>query len=296
MEGKSGDLAFRTGITLSSALTFLLLVGMFFTLLYFSLPALQRFGPSLIFLTSWDPLSEKFGILPFIIGTLITSILALAISFPFSLSIGLFLAEYYRGTKVSHVIGAATEVLAGIPSVVYGLWGLTFLVPIMRDLAIYLGRTPYGVGIATSVFVLILMIVPFSASLIREVISLVPSDLKEAAYSLGATRYEVVRHVILPYTKTGIIAGTLLSFGRAMGETMAVTMLIGNVNHIPSDLFDPANTMASVIANEFQESSGMTFSSLVFVGLVLFLMTFMINLFGRHVLSRIGISKELDKF
>jgi phosphate transport system permease protein len=165
----------------------------------------------------------------------------------------------------------------------------------MRLIELKLGVPPHGVGILTSSLILAIMIIPFSASLGREVITLVPSDLKEAAYSLGATRFEVIKNVIVPYARSGIIAGILLALGRAIGETMAVTMLIGNSNFLPQSLFGPANTMASVIANSFSEATGITASSLIYIGLVLFLVTTAVNIVGNYVIKKVSLeaSKEV---
>lgn len=178
---------------------------------------------------------------------------------------------------------------------IYGLWGFFLLMPMMRVIEIKLGVPPHGVGILTSSLILAIMIIPFSASIGREVITLVPSDLKEAAYSLGATRFEVIKNIIIPYARSGIIAGILLALGRAIGETMAVTMLIGNSNFLPTSIFSPANTMASVIANEFAEATGITASSLVYIALVLFLVTMMVNIAGTYIIKKISLeaSKEV---
>ena len=189
------------------------------------------------------------------------------------------------------IVKSAVELLAGIPSVIYGFWGLYLLVPIIRDLEMKFGILPYGVGIFTASVVLAIMIVPYAASIGREAIQLVPQDLKESAYSLGATRFEVVRIIIIPYARSGIAAGILLAFGRAFGETMAVTMVIGNSNFIPKSIFAPANTIASVIANEFTEAVGKLYlSSLIEIGLVLFIVSALITIVGRYIIKRLGFS------
>jgi phosphate transport system permease protein len=216
------------------------------------------------------------------------------ISIPFSLAISIFLGEYFKDGKVSAFLRSAVEVLAGIPSVIYGLWGLFLLMPLVRSLEIMMGVTPHGVGIFTSSLILAIMIIPFSSSIGREVVTLVPADLKEAAYSLGATRFEVIMKVILPYARSGIVAGILLALGRAIGETMAVTMLIGNSNFFPTSLFGPGNTMASVISNEFAEATGITAASLIYVGLVLFLVTTAVNTAGTYIIKKIGVSASRE--
>jgi phosphate transport system permease protein len=269
-----------------------LLIMILLSLIFNSLPAIRNFGIKFLFGTTWDPVKSEFGSLPFVIGTLYVSLLALFISTLFSLPISIFLGEYFKEGVISTFIRSMIELLAGVPSVIYGFCGLFLLVPVVRALEIKLNVAPYGVGIFTSSLVLAVMIIPYSASIGREVISLVPSDLKEAALSLGATRFEVIQKVILPYARSGIFAGILLSLGRALGETMAVTMVIGNSNFIPKGIFNPANTLASVIANEFTEATGRLYlSSLIELGLVLFLVTTVINILGKIIIRRMGMEE-----
>lgn len=276
------------GTLKTSGYLFLALVGaIFITLIVMSRTSLAEFGFSFVFGKEWNPVSEVFGALPFIVGTLITSFVALLISIPFSISISLILGEYFREGVISNFLTYATDLLSGVPSVVFGFWGLLTLVPIVRHLQIKMGIIPYGVGIFTASLILSIMIIPYASSIIREIFKLVPQDLKEAAYGLGATRFEVVRYVIFPYSKSGIFAGLLLSLGRALGETMAVTMVIGNMNSIPTGLFAPGNTMASVIANEFTEAADQLYlSSLIEVGLILFIMTIFINMIGNYIINK----------
>jgi len=212
------------------------------------------------------------------------------ISTPFALAIGLFLGEFYPTGWISGIIKNAVELLAGIPSVIFGFWGIFTIVPFVRAIEMKFGIPPYGVGILTASILLSIMIIPFSASLIRLVISMVPSNLKEAAYSLGATRFEVIRYVVIPNIRSGMSAGILLSLGRALGETMAVTMLIGNTQAIPKSIFDTGNTMASVIANEFTEATGKVyFSALIEIGLFLFVVTTIINIIGVNIIKRFKV-------
>jgi phosphate transport system permease protein len=179
------------------------------------------------------------------------------------------------------------ELIAAVPSVIYGFWGLLVMVPLVRSLESKLGVLPYGIGIFTASLILAIMIIPYAASLGREMIRLVPSSLKEGAYSLGATRYEVIKNVVIPYTKSGLFAGILLSLGRALGETMAVTMVIGNTSLLPTSIFAPGNTMASVIANEFTEADHTVYlSALIELGLVLFVVTVIINMIGKRIIKR----------
>ena len=281
-------------LTGSGAFIFAILIAVFCTLFLSALPAIKQFGMSFFLSKTWNISAESFGVIPFLVGTLVTSFLALAIAIPFSIAISMFLGEYFREGVVSNFLRSAVEVLAGIPSVIYGLWGVFILVPIIRSLELKVGVTPHGVGILTSSLILAIMVIPYSASLGREVISLVPGDLKEAAYSLGATRFEVMKNIILPYARSGIIAGILLAFGRAIGETMAVTMLIGNSGFLPTSIFSPANTMASVIANQFSEATGIVASSLIYVALVLFLVTMVVNIIGNYVIARISIEASRE--
>lgn len=271
-----------------------LLGGILITLVVKSFPSIQAFGFKFLSSKNWDPIADDFGAYPFILGTLLTSFVALLISIPFSLSIAIFLGEYFKASFVSSILKSIVELLAGIPSVVYGFFGLFVLVPLVRMVETSLDIVPYGVGIMTAALILALMIIPYSASLSREVIALVPTDLKEAAYSLGATRFEVLRYIVLPYAKSGIFAGTLLALGRAIGETMAVTMVIGNSNLLPDSLFGPGNTMASVIANEFTEATGkLHLSSLIELGLCLFLVTVVINAVGRWIIQKFTIETQV---
>ena len=260
---------------------------MFLTLLISSLPSIKALGLKFIYNKTWDPVTDQYGAFPFLVGTLMTSTLAILISTPFALALGLFLGEYYPRGWISAIIKNAIELLAGIPSVILGFWGIYTIVPIVRAIEMKAGAPPYGVGILTASIVLAIMIIPFSASLIRLVISMVPLHLKEAAYSLGATRFEVIRFIIIPHIRSGLSAGILLALGRALGETMAVTMLIGNTQIIPNGIFSTGNTMASVIANEFTEATGnVYFSALIEIGLFLFVVTTIINIIGVNIIKR----------
>jgi len=272
-----------------------LLFAIALTLFIQAMPSIKTFGFGFFVSKTWNTAAEQFGALPFLVGTLLTSFLALIISIPFSISISIFLGEYFKESVVSTFLRSSVEVLAGIPSVIYRLWGLFFLMPMVRVIETRLGVPPHGVGIFTSALILAIMIIPFSASIGREVITLVPSDLNEAAYSLGATRFEVLKNIIIPYARSGIIAGILLALGRAIGETMAVTMLIGNSSFLPTSIFSPANTMASVIANEFAEATGLVSSSLIYIALVLFIVTMLVNIIGNYVIQKISVeaSKEV---
>ncbi|WP_303920661.1 phosphate ABC transporter permease subunit PstC [Draconibacterium sediminis] len=275
------------GVLLLSSFVILFVAGgMIFSLVEGAIPALKSFGLSFIWSNNWNPTEgkENYGALPFIAGTIITSVAALLISLPLSFSVSLFLGEYYRGTRIAKILGTMVDLLAGIPSIVYGLWGFYVLRPLLIDL----GLPNQGFGIFTASIILAIMIIPYATSLSNEIITMVPNELKEAAYSLGATRSEVIFNVVVPSARSGIIAGYILSFGRALGETMAVTMLIGNANIVPDGFFSTGNTMASVIANQFGEADGLKLSSLIAIGLLLFLMTGIINAIGKFIIKRMG--------
>ena len=229
--------------------------------------------------------NEQYGALPFITGTLMTTLLALMFCIPFSLPVALFVEEYFKGTKVASVLSMIIDLLAGIPSIIYGLWGFYSLRPLIMALNI----SPQGSGVLTASLVLAIMIIPYAASLSAEFIKMVPSDLKEGAYSLGATRFEVIRNVVFPVAGSGIFSSYVLAIGRALGETMTVTMLIGNTNNIPDSITSTGNSMASIIANQFEEADGLRLSSLIAIGLILFLITAVINMVGKIMIKRARI-------
>ncbi len=281
----NSDRVTKTILFVSSLLIIVLATGIVISLTGGSLPAFREFGLKFIITNKWDPTTgrEVYGALPFIAGTLVTSFLALAICIPLAFSTSLFIAEYFRGTRLAGALSYMIDLLAGIPSIVYGLWGFYTLRPLLTSL----GISNQGFGIFTSALVLSIMIIPYATSISSEIMSMVPDDLKEAAYSLGATRIEVIFNVILPNAGSGIFAGFILALGRAIGETMAVTMLIGNSNTLPSGLFDTGNTMASIIANQFGEASGLKLSSLIALGLILFALTAIINGIGKYIIKRL---------
>ena len=286
-QGQSADRLFFNLLNLSALLVLVLVAAIAITLLIYALPSIRTFGFSFFIQKTWDPVAQVFGVLPFLVGTLLTSFLALIISIPFSLSIAIFLGEYATKGTLSSLLKSSIELLAGIPSIVYGFWGIFVLVPVIRNLELKLGVAPYGVGIFTASIVLAIMIIPYSASIAVEVIQLVPADLKEAAYSLGATRFEVIRRVIVTYARSGIFAGILLALGRALGETMAVTFVIGNAHRLSASLFAPGNTIASTLANEFSEATEPLYvSSLVALGLVLYLITYLVQVVSQMMLRR----------
>ena len=279
------DKIFKSLLFFAACSILFLAAGMIYALISKSIGAFSRFGiVDFITTSEWDPRSgnEKYGALSFISGTLMTALLALLLCIPFSLPVALFNGEYFRGKKIASVVGSVVDLLAGIPSIVFGLWGFYTLRPVI----ISLGISDQGFGILTASIVLAIMIIPYASSLSTEFISMVSNDLKEGAYSLGATRFEVIRKISLPMAGSGIFAAYILALGRALGETMAVTMLIGNTNGLPKSLLDTGNTMASIIANQFGEADGLKLSSLIAIGLLLFLITAVINSGAKLIMKK----------
>jgi len=294
--GNPKDLAFEKASALFAFAVLALTVLLFAVLLRESLPALRKFGASFVVDGAWDPVLEKFGALPFIYGTLVSSFLALLIAVPLSVGTAIFINEFappWLKTPVSLL----AELLAAIPSVIYGLWGIFILVPILRDtfmkpLTKHLGWVPlfkgpvYGPSMLAAGVLLSIMIIPFILSVSREVLATVPQRQKEAVLSLGGTRWEMIRIVIGQHCLAGIFGATVLGLGRALGETMAVTMVIGNRPEISDSLFQQGYSMAAVIANEFAEADGLHLSSLILIGLLLMLVTLVVNLAAKWMLSR----------
>nr|WP_256484214.1 phosphate ABC transporter permease subunit PstC [Mucilaginibacter flavidus] len=282
---------FRRLLIFMGVVLVLIVVGILITLIKESIPSVKSSGFGFLWSKVWDPVQNIYGAYPFLIGTLLTSFIALLLSIPFSYAVSIYLGEYNPKGWLSNLLKNSIELIAAVPSIIYGFWGLFVLVPIIRQIETKIGVAPYGIGVLTASLVLAVMIIPYAASLGITLIRMVPSALKEGAYALGATRFEVIRSVVMPYTRTGLFAGVLLSLGRALGETMAVTMLIGNtptLAHNFKDLiFGPSNTMASVIANEFTEADHEQYlSALVELGLVLFFVTVIINLIGKRIITR----------
>jgi len=284
------NVLFKSLLFAASFIVLLICGGIVYALVSGSWEAFSQFGVfQFIFSSDWDPTigNEHYGALSFIVGTLFTSFLALALCIPFSLPVSLFIGEYFKGKKIANFIGSVIDLLAGIPSIVYGLWGFyTF-----RGLMVDLHLSSEGFGILTSSVVLAIMIIPYATSLSAEFFKMVPNDLKEGAFSLGATQYDVIRKVSFPMTSSGVFASYILALGRALGETMAVTMLIGNTNLLPTSLTDTGNTMASIIANQFGEADGLKLSSLIAIGLLLFVITAIINLIGRFIMKKFAPTK-----
>jgi phosphate transport system permease protein len=287
----------------AALLTLALLVGIIGSLVVGAWPAISEYGLSFLWSSEWDPVQEKFGGLVMIYGTIMTSIIALVIAVPVSFGIALFLTELSPGW-LRRPLGIAVELLAAVPSIVYGMWGLLVFSPVLsqyvqQPLQALLVDVPYlrglvsgspvGIGILSAGIILAIMIIPFIASVMRDVFEVTPAMLKESAYALGATTWEVVSKVVLPFTKTGVVGGIMLGLGRAIGETMAVTFVIGNFNQLNSlSLFEAANSITSALANEFAEASpGLHQASLIYLGLVLFFITFVVLSLSKLLLSRL---------
>lgn len=285
---QDSDQWFRFALWAAALVVPLVCAAMVLSLITDSARAFGEFGFfRFIFSSHWTYAEgrESYGALPFIAGTLESTFLALAFCVPFSLSVALFVGDYYKGRKVATIFGTITDLLAGIPSIIYGLWGFY----VLRPLVVAMGLSDQGSCILTASLVLAVMIVPYAASLSAEFIKMVPPELKEAAYSLGATRAEVLRTVVFPTAGSGIFSAFILAIGRALGETMTVTMLIGNTNQIPTSLSATGNTMASIIANQFGEADGLKLSSLFAIALLLFAITALINLVGKVLIRRAQI-------
>lgn len=266
-------------------------------------PSIRKFGLGFLVSTAWNPVTENFGALVSIYGTLVTSAIAMVIGVPVSFGIALFITELCP-PFLKRPIGTAIELLAAIPSIIYGMWGLFVFAPLFGDyiqpwVTDHLGAVPLvgalfsgpplGIGILTAGIILAIMVIPFMSAVMRDMFGVVPAVLKESAYGIGATTWEVVRHVVLPYTKIGVVGGIMLGLGRALGETMAVTFVIGNANRIHTSLFMPGNTISSSLANEFTEAVGeMYTSSLIALGLILFLITFVVLAVAKFLLFRIA--------
>jgi phosphate transport system permease protein len=297
-----GDATFRQ-VTRAAALGVLLLLsGVMISLVAGSLPALRTFGLGFLTTERWNPVTEKFGALAPIYGTLVTSFIALLIAVPVGLMIAFFLTELCP-PWLRRPIGIAIELLAGVPSIIYGIWGLFVFAPFLQQtlqpfLINTLGNVPgigklfsgppYGIGILTAGLILAIMVLPFVTAISRDVFEAVPGVLKEAAYGIGCTTWEVVRYVVLPYARVGVIGGVMLGLGRALGETMAVTFVIGNAHRISASVLAPGTTISATIANEFTEAVGDLYTSaLVALGLILFVITFIVLAAARYMLMRI---------
>jgi phosphate transport system permease protein len=299
---RNGDIFFHQLTRVTAFLVLIILASVLFSLVVGSLPALREFGFGFLIEERWNPVTEKFGAIAPIYGTIVTSFIAMLIAVPVGLLVAFFLTELCP-MVLRRPIGIAIELLAGIPSIIYGIWGLFVFAPFLQvyiqpylialfgnvpGLSTLFAGPPYGIGVLTAGLILAIMVLPFITSISRDVFDAVPPVLKEAAYGLGCTTWEVMRYVVLPYTRVGVIGGVMLGLGRALGETMAVTFVIGNAHRISGSILAPGTTISATIANEFTEAVGDLYtSSLIALGLILFVITFIVLAIARYMLMRI---------
>ena len=301
------DAAFALAARAAAILTLSLLLGIIGSLVVGAWPAIHEYGLGFFTSTDWDPVQNQYGGLVMIYGTLMTSFIALLIAVPVSFGIAVFLTEL-SPAWLKRPLGIAIELLAAVPSIVYGMWGLLVFGPILSEyvqqplqsltegipyLGAFFSGPPVGIGILSAGIILAIMVIPFIASVMRDVFEVTPPLLKESAYGLGSTTWEVVSKVVLPYTKTGVVGGVMLGLGRALGETMAVTFVIGNMNQLNSlSVFEAANSITSALANEFAEAGeGLHQASLIYLGLILFFITFVVLAFSKVLLARLKKSE-----
>jgi phosphate transport system permease protein len=300
---RQGDATFRIVTRAAAIAVLVLLSGIIVSLVHGSWPAMKAFGFSFLYREVWNPVTEQFGAIAPIYGTVVTSLIAMLIAVPIGLFIALFLTELCP-KWLRRPIGIAIELLAGIPSIIYGIWGLFVFAPFLQQtvqpflidvfgpvpgLSTLFAGPPYGIGVLTAGLILAVMVLPFITSISRDVFEAVPAVLKEAAYGVGSTTWEVVRYVVLPYARVGVIGGVMLALGRALGETMAVTFVIGNAHRISGSILAPGTTISATIANEFTEADGELYtSSLIELGLILFVITFIVLAAARYMLMRLN--------
>jgi len=299
-----GENLFKTICQLAACLVLGLLIAIIVSLFVGSWPAIKQFHFfGFVGSDQWNPVTQQFGGLVPIVGTLVTSLIAMLIAVPVSFGIALFLTEMAPGW-LKRPLGTAIELLAAIPSIIYGMWGLFVFAPTFADtlqpwvkahigslpgIGLLFQGPPMGIGVLTAGLILAIMVIPFITAVMRDVFEVVPAALKESAHALGATTWEVVWRVVLPYTKGGVVGGIMLGLGRALGETMAVTFVIGNAHNLSASLFMPGNSIASTLANEFTEATGDLYtSSLIYLGLLLFLITFVVLSISRLLLARMN--------
>lgn len=300
--GSLMDVAFKNTTRLFAFLVFSLLAAIMVSLIYGSQETLSKYGLSFLWTDEWNPVEDSYGALVPVVGTLLSSVIALIVAIPISFGIAMFLTEL-SPTWLRRPLGTAIEMLAAIPSIIYGMWGLFVFVPIFQSyiqpgliaffepvpvLNQFFAGPPFGIGVFTAGLVLSIMIIPFITAVMRDVFELVPPLLKESAYGLGGTTWEVVWKVVLPFTKTGVVGGVMLGLGRALGETMAITFVIGNSYNLPASIFSPSNSIASALANEFNEAGGLQKSALLELGLILFLITTVVLALSKMMLLRLG--------
>lgn len=299
---RTGDIVFRNVTRLAAIAVLVILGGVILALMDGAMPALRAFGLNFLIEERWNPVTERFGALAPIYGTIVTSFIAMLIAVPVGLMIAVFLTELCP-RWLRRPIGIAIELLAGIPSIIYGIWGLFVFAPFLQEhvqpalialfgnvpgLSTLFAGPPYGIGVLTAGLILAIMVLPFITSISRDVFDAVPPMLRESAYGLGCTTWEVVRYVVLPFTRVGVVGGVMLGLGRALGETMAVTFVIGNAHRISASILAPGTTISATIANEFTEAVGDLYtSSLIALGLILFVITFIVLACARYMLLRL---------
>jgi phosphate transport system permease protein len=300
--GALGDVIFRALTLLFALLVLVVLAGVMVSLVAGSLPALRQFGFSFLITEAWNPVTEKFGALAPVYGTLVTSAIAMLIGIPVAFGVALFITELCPNW-LKRPLSMMIELLAAIPSIIYGIWGLFVLAPFVQEhiepalintlgtipgIGLLFEGPPLGIGVLTAGFILAIMVLPFISAVMRDVFETVPAVLRESTYALGATTSEVVWRVVLPYTRIGVFGGILLGLGRALGETMAVTFVIGNAHHIHASLLQPGTTISAALANEFTEAVGdLYLSSLIALGLILFVITFIVLALAKLLLIRL---------
>jgi phosphate transport system permease protein len=301
---KLGDVVFRLATTFFAVVVLVILAGVIVALVDGALPALEKFGLQFLVVEEWNPVTEEFGALAPIFGTLVTSLIAMIVGIPLAFGIAVFITELCP-VWLKRPLGTMIELLAAIPSIIYGIWGLFVLAPFLQEhvqplMIETLGRVPgigflfegppLGIGIFTAGIILGIMVLPFITAVMRDVFETVPAVLRESVYGLGATTWEVVWHVVLPYTRVGVVGGIMLGLGRALGETMAVTFVIGNAHRIQGSILAPGVTISAALANEFTEAVGdLYLSSLIALGLILFLITFTVLALAKAMLLRLQV-------
>ncbi|KQO50097.1 MULTISPECIES: phosphate ABC transporter permease subunit PstC [unclassified Methylobacterium] len=303
--GGLGDQLFRAASYASALLVLLFLAGILASIAYGGWPAFAEFGLGFITSSSWNIGQEQYGALVAIVGTLVSAVLALLIGVPISIGIAVYLTQLCPGWARKPV-SMTIELLASVPSIIYGMWGLFIFAPLFAHYVqmpvssvvegmpivgtLFYARVPSGVGILTAGIILAIMIVPFVASITRDMLDQIPTVLRESAYGIGCTTWEVVRHVLVPQASVSIIGAVMLGLGRALGETMAVTFVIGNANRLSGSIFDPGSTIASRIANEFNEADGLQLNSLMALGCILFIITFIVLIIARLLVRRVKVA------
>jgi len=301
--GRWQDVAFENATRFFAVLVLAMLIGILIALMFAAVPAMSKFGLAFFYTNVWNPVTSQFGALAPIYGTLVTSAIALIIGVPVSFGIAIFLTEMCPAA-LRRPLGTAVELLAAVPSIIYGMWGLFVFAPFFADyiqpaltkvfghvwvLGPLFQGAPNGIGILSAGVILSVMVIPFISSVMRDVFEIVPPVLKESAYGIGCTTWEVVRNIVLPYTKVGVVGGIMLGLGRALGETMAVTFVIGNAYRISTSLYEPGNSIASALANEFNEAADPVHrASLIALGLVLFVLTVIVLAASRVLIASLA--------